>query len=1089
MHLRALQSYAVISVALLVSACGGGGGGGSGQNPQPPQNQTIAFATAGPMSGRAGTTVTNVASGGAGTGAITYASSDTAVATVNSTSGAATLLATGTTTITATKAASAGFNAASATYQLTVTIETQAIAFATAGPVSSRAGTTVTNVASGGAGTGGITYASSDTAIATVNSTTGVATLLAAGTTTITATKAASLGFSAASATYQLNATVETQTIAFALPGPLTVGAGNILPNAASGGAGTGAITYLSSNTSVATVDAAGVATLLTVGTTDITATKAASIGYTAATATYRLQVTPGNQTISFATPGPLDALPGATSTNVASGGAGTGAITYASGNTSVMTVNATTGAATAVGLGFTAITATKAADANYNAALASYVVRVQTADSLHAWVGLLTSQLFVPVTANGKKIARAIVDDCGPVTVDLTPCANVVSTGVNGGPIPDDQITLETAGYHAIVDGATSGVPILANVQRFSERVLHGTVFFKNRYWVIGGATPNLPGTAPPTTVHTPQSDIWSSSDGRTWRLETTTPAFGPRWLHQTLVFNNAIWILGGSTSSSGVDTTEVWRSVDGVNWTLISTGLPPTTWTPSMAATVFDNAMWIVINGQSFSSTDGITWTPRSAVAAIAGGVPREYASLTAYDNKLWYIGGASVVTVNPGPPATFARVAQNDIWNSDDGITWTLVTSNKFSARQQHAAFVLNNRLWVFGGQFVNGGPPGPPPNDAWSTADGVNWTQQALNTEIERSWLQGVVQQTNRVTFIGGVLRAYSNKVWTTTTGESWTELAPFDYAPNLLSRGVVFNGAMWVIGGGRLDGVDTNEIWRSFDGLLWSRVTPAGPIFSPRDSHRVLVFNNRMWVIGGWDFFSAEGGNEVFNNEVWSSADGVTWTQHTLIGPAFAPRAGHEAVVFQGKMWIVGGTDGNQRYNDVWSSTDGAHWVQELQAAPFTPRYTHSLLVFNNELYLFAGSGTPNGTTPSTGLQETWHSIDGRTWVQLAAPPFAARMETAATVFDGRMYVIGGHSNDDYFAGTRYNDVWSTTDGVTWRPDTSQAPFSRRYSSVLLDYKNRLYLIGGFSISRMHDVWRSEDGRVWNAAFSHPISPP
>ena len=35
----------------------------------------------------------------------------------------------------------------------------------------------------------------------------------------------------------------------------------------------------------------------------------------------------------------------------------------------------------------------------------------------------------------------------------------------------------------------------------------------------------------------------------------------------------------------------------------------------------------------------------------------------------------------------------------------------------------------------------------------------------------------------------------------------------------------------------------------------------------------------------------------------------------------------------------------------------------------------------------------------------------------------------------------------------------------------------------------LYLIGGFSISRMHDVWRSEDGRVWNAAFSHPISPP
>ena len=123
MKLRRFTSRAVIlSLALLVSACGGGGGGST---QQPPQNQTITFATGGPMSGRAGTTVTNVASGGAGTGAITNASSDTAVATVNSTTGAATLLAPGTTTITATKAASLGFSAASATHQLNATVETQ----------------------------------------------------------------------------------------------------------------------------------------------------------------------------------------------------------------------------------------------------------------------------------------------------------------------------------------------------------------------------------------------------------------------------------------------------------------------------------------------------------------------------------------------------------------------------------------------------------------------------------------------------------------------------------------------------------------------------------------------------------------------------------------------------------------------------------------------------------------------------------------------------------------------------------------------------------------------------------------------------
>jgi len=56
-------SYAgIVLLALLVSACGGGGGGG-GQPPPPPQNQTIAFATAGPVAGAVGTTVTNIASG------------------------------------------------------------------------------------------------------------------------------------------------------------------------------------------------------------------------------------------------------------------------------------------------------------------------------------------------------------------------------------------------------------------------------------------------------------------------------------------------------------------------------------------------------------------------------------------------------------------------------------------------------------------------------------------------------------------------------------------------------------------------------------------------------------------------------------------------------------------------------------------------------------------------------------------------------------------------------------------------------------------------------------------------------------------
>lgn len=888
----------------------------------------------------------------------------------------------------------------------------------------------------------------------------------------------------------------QNQSIAFTTAGPVTGAVGTTVTNLASGGAGTGAVTYSSGTTTVATVNATtGVATLVGTGNATITATKAASSGFNSATATYQLQVTPGAQAISFSQRGPLNVVLSSTTNNAASGGAGTGAITYVSSNTNAVTVNATTGAATAVGLGSAIVTATKAADANYNLAQALYVLNVQSADSVHAWVGEQSSQVFLPTTANGKQFGRAKVSDC-VVGIDVATCVSATVTPVDGVSIQDSTGTITTPAYYAITDGTNVGEPVVVNVRRFSDRILHGAVFFKNRYWVIGGATPNFPRLPNQAQLHTPQSDIWSSSDGKTWKLETANAGFGARWLHKTIVYHDAIWLLGGSSQISGVGTREVWRSENGVDWTQIggASQLPAIAWTASTSATVFNDAMWFVVDGTSYSSTDGLTWTARSAAGAIDAGIPREYASFTVYNNKLWYIGGSRVQVAIPGPPPTFTRTAQNDVWSSNDGVAWTNVLAPgvaPFAARQQHAGFVLGNKLWVFGGQRLNGGPPGPPPNDAWTTTDGMTWTKAALNTFMVNSWLQGLVQETNRVTFIGGILRAYSNKAWTTTDGDNWTELRPFEFAPNLLSRGAEFNGAMWVIGGNRADVFDTNEIWRSTDGLTWSKVNPVGQIFDPLDSHRLLVFNNRLWVLGGWDFFITDGGTETFRNEVWSSADGVSWTKHTPNGTMWSPRAGHDAVVFNGKMWVIGGTDSATRYNDVWSSVDGVNWILEKDHAAFSPRYTHTVVAFNNEMWLFAGSDTPSANTVSAGLQDAWSSTDGRTWTPRTQPPFAPRMEQAAAVLNGRIYVAAGFSGTDYFANTRYHDVWSTADGAIWRQETAPAgaPFSGRNSPILLNHDNKLYLIGGFSISRTHDVWRSSDGAQWDAAFSHPISPP
>src|SRR5262245_28087325 len=238
----------------------------------------------------------------------------------------------------------------------------------------------------------------------------------------------------------------QNHTIAFATAGPVAGAVGTTVTNLASGGAGTGSITYSSGTTTVATVNATtGVATLVGTGSATITATKAASTGFNAATATYQLQVGPGAQAIAFAQQGPLNVEVNSTTNNAASGGAGTGAITYVSSNTNAVTVNATTGAATAVGLGSATITATKAADANYNLAQALYAVNVQTAGSVHAWIGEQASQVFLPLTANGKHFGRSKASDCAFLNDNLVQCANAVSSPVNGVSIADDRATVTT--------------------------------------------------------------------------------------------------------------------------------------------------------------------------------------------------------------------------------------------------------------------------------------------------------------------------------------------------------------------------------------------------------------------------------------------------------------------------------------------------------------------------------------------------------------------------------------------------------------------------------------------------------------------
>ena len=224
------------------------------------------------------------------TAGVVYSSSNVEVATVDSETGVVTLVAAGETTITATAEATETLLAGTASYTLTVVTKTdRALAFSAATATATIGNEFTAPVLSGE--TAGVVYSSSNTSVATVDAATGAVTLVAAGETTITATAEATETLSAGTASYTLTVVAKSdRALAFSATAvEATLGEGFTAPVLSGETAG---VVYSSSNTSVATVDAAtGAVTLVAAGETTITAAAEANETHLAGSASYTLTV------------------------------------------------------------------------------------------------------------------------------------------------------------------------------------------------------------------------------------------------------------------------------------------------------------------------------------------------------------------------------------------------------------------------------------------------------------------------------------------------------------------------------------------------------------------------------------------------------------------------------------------------------------------------------------------------------------------------------------------------------------------------------------------------------------------------------
>ena len=260
---------------------------------------------------------------------------------------------------------------------------------------------------------------------------------------------------------------------------------------------------------------------------------------------------------------------------------------------------------------------------------------------------------------------------------------------------------------------------------------------------------------------------------------------------------------------------------------------------------------------------------------------------------------------------------------------------------------------------------------------------------------------------------------NSEVWSSTDGAAWVltnAKAPWECRH--CAGYVVHNEMMWIVGGDTNQGHYQNDVWNSSDGVHWNLVNNNVP-WAPRALHHTLCFDNKIWVMGGQASPPIADPPDVFYNDVWSSCDGVSWMQVTDKAP-WPPRGmvgGN--VVFNGRMWLLGGgtyetpqTPKRKCYNDVWSSADGENWQQHTESAPWDARHYHDVAVFDDKMWVMEGCISRHDERqdlPIGNRRDVWYSTDGVNWCELPDTPWEPRHAASVFVYDDSLWMVAGNS--------------------------------------------------------------------------------
>ena len=288
--------------------------------------------------------------------------------------------------------------------------------------------------------------------------------------------------------------------------------------------------------------------------------------------------------------------------------------------------------------------------------------------------------------------------------------------------------------------------------------------------------------------------------------------------------------------------------------------------------------------------------------------------------------------------------------------------------------------------------------------------------------------------------------------------------------------LAYKDQLWIFGGWfQSFEAPPRDVWSSADGKTWKLVTKEAP-WKHSDLPMTLVHDGKMWFMGGW--YNGRLPGHSASSEVWHSTDGEKWEQATKAA-GWTPRIAAGAVTFKGRMYILGGTEnyyfGDQKSlkNDVWSSADGKEWTQVTEKAPWSPRAYLQSVVHDGKIWVFGGG---NYVPQYHALNDVWSSPDGKEWTQVTEKaPWSPRLWFAAETYRDRMWVLGGWSNNP---AKNWGDVWHSKDGKAWTQLKTPTAWKERHEHSAFVLRDKLWIAGGHAQPLSSEVWSLELPKDW-----------